>query len=176
MQMEAQPERRTVREGYQVLLRAEAELLLPSESHAKMRAYYRELAERCLTWATDVEGERLRNSFLSLEQPAQRSRFRTTYYRFWISVPWMEGEHLAVVCSSHLGDDLRRSAQIWNLTEETLLPLRQVEQLFADVLREQPRPFRPHGIYPERGALVLFRNPTAGGVFLERRIPFPGRG
>ena len=164
--------RRTVREGYQLLLRASAELWLPAETHASMREYYVQLSESCLTWAVEIEGERARARFLSLEEPAFRSRFRTENYRFWMEIPWCTAEHIAVVCSSKLGDTIRRSAQIWNLAEETLLPMRQVERLFADSLRGQSLPFRPHGMYPEAGELVLFRNPLRDGVFMERRFRF----
>ena len=72
-----------VREGYQVLLRAEAEILLPDGKDV-IGNYYRLLVEKCMSWATDVHGERIRQEFLSLEDLHDRALWRAQKYRFFL--------------------------------------------------------------------------------------------
>lgn len=171
LRIETQTVHRTVREGYQVLLRIDGTILLPTDS-LRMRSYYQDLANACFSWAEEIEGERIRASFLSLGDSRERSRFRTERYRWEMQIPWENDSYLAVLCRSFLGKSERRSAQLWNKEEETLLPLRQVVAMFGNALRREEKRFSPHGIYPEGETLVLFRNgETRNGILLEQRIP-----
>ena len=72
--------RATVREGYQILLRAEVELALP-EGKQKMAAFYQRMGETCWHWARDIYGERLRKDFSALCSVREKSAFRTQHYR-----------------------------------------------------------------------------------------------
>ena len=173
MELVCERRRRCVREGYQMLLVMDGELSLPREGFPVLRDYYAQVMEVCLTWAETVEGERLREQFLTLSDLRERSGFRTRHYRFWMEYPWESDGHLAVVCHSRLEEDLRRSAQIWNCAEQTLLPLRQVRRLFSESL-ERPGvwTFLPHGIYPVSEELILFRNSTEKAPAMEKRVPF----
>ena len=92
----------TVRDGYQVLLRAEARAELPTE-YGRIALYYRTLGEKCIAWATEVYGERLKKEFLALQTIRERSSFGCGCYRFEAGSVWEAGEDLiAFVCDSTL--------------------------------------------------------------------------
>ena len=90
-----------VREGYQVLLRAEAELVFP-EGKDVIGNYYRLLGDKCMSWATEVYGERIRSEFLSLEDLHDRALWRAQKYRFLMRIPWQNEHHIAILCESYL--------------------------------------------------------------------------
>lgn len=165
--------RRCVREGYQLLLSAEATLFLPEGDGGAMAEYYQNVARTCLAWAEQIEGERLRASFLSDEDIRARSRFRPWHYSFWMELPWQTSEYLAVVCHSRMEKELRRSAQIWKLSEGTMLRMREIRSLFSSSLgRFGGMTFSPHGIYPKGEELILFRNATPKGPAMEKKLRF----
>ena len=179
MYFEHHPLHRTVREGYQVLLRAHADLLLPDASAAHMRDFYLRLGESCLSWAAEQEGERLRAALLSLDSLRDRARFSTVSYHLWMEIPWGDDLYVAVVVRSLLGLEERRSSAIWNKREETLLPPAEARRLFSESLGHRPLNFKPHGFYPKGDELILFRNPVGETGFLEQRLPLilgKGRG
>ena len=93
--------RATVREGYQVLLRAEAEIVLPDGKDV-IGNYYRLLTDKCMSWATEVYGERLRNEFLALEDLHDRALWRAQKYRFLMRIPWQNEHYIAILCESYL--------------------------------------------------------------------------
>ena len=170
----------TVREGYQILLRAQAELLLPME-HEKMRQFYWDLAQACMSWIREVHGERLQKAFGELESVREKSRFHTGRYRFRMSVPWESPPHVAVVCESELTGELvgprggyYRTSHVWNCEEELMLPIGQILQLMGCRLSGATFPFRPDGVYPRDGELVAFRNATARTPWEELCLPLPG--
>lgn len=184
MQTEQKTLRLSVREGYQVLLRAEAELLLPIGKE-RMRAFYLALGETCMRWAEEIEGERLRRAYAELGTLHERSGFRPGLYRLRMRIPWEEEGLMAMLCESELyGESLSRRAglhrtvQIWDVEEELILPPRQALSRLAPWMHRRMLPFHPDGFYPQENGLLLFRNPSHGGDFLEKRIARPegGRG
>ena len=170
-----------VREGYQILLRADAVLRLPPDAE-RIAEYYRSTALACLRWAEQAEGERLRRAYLALESNRERARFRPSDYRLECGPVWEGNGHAAWVCRSELrgaggAPFVRCTAQVWNLTEQTLLPPAQVLRLFRPAGRRRWRPpFRPDGVYPLGGELVFFRNGGAGEPVREFRVPAVPRG
>ena len=167
-------------EGYRVLLRAEAELLLPRE-YARISAFYLALAEKCISWITEVTGERIRARYLQLPTTLGMARFRTCSYRF--RMRWIETDarHSVILCESELDGAeesavYRRLAHVWYLTEETILPHSQVLRLYAQKKQVRAIGFRPDGVYPEDGALVFFKNATPSQKFLEKKYAIYGDG
>ena len=156
----------TVREGYQVLLRAEAEIVLP-EGKEVIGNYYRLLADKCMSWATEVHGERIRSDFLSLDDLHERALWRTQKYRFSMRIPWQNEHHIAILCESYLLEQRRnvqnsyhRLSHVWNLDEESILPIPQILELFGCGIKMRELPFTAEGVYPEGGELIFFKNPV----------------
>lgn len=166
----------TVREGYQVLLRADSDYLLPTE-HPKIRSFYEHLTDTCLKWALEIAGERLRQEFLSLESVREKSQFGTQRYRLSVQTVWESETHVAWVCESRMtgrwkepSDGYRKSAQVWCLEDETMLPPSEILQMLGVRLKKRMLPFIPHGIYPIGEEIVFFRNATDRNRFEERKI------
>ena len=181
MNMERTERHATVREGYQILLRADAELLLPVEK-PRIRSFYEHLAETCMTWAQSVYGETLRREFLELESIRERSRFAAQHYRLCMRVPWEDGERIALLCESWLTGQWKepqksyhRIAHVWNTAEESILPHAEVLSLCGIRLGQGKLPFRPDGIYPEDGYAVMFRNVPDNMTFLEHKFPMEAK-
>ena len=157
----------TVREGYQVLLRAEAELVLP-EGKEVIGNYYRLLCNKCMSWAIDVYGERIRRDFLSLEDLHDRALWRGQKYRFLMRIPWQNEHHIAILCESYLlgqhqdtQNSYHRLSHVWNLDEESILPISQILELLGCGIKLRDLPFTPDGVYPSGEELVFYKNPTA---------------
>ncbi len=168
--------RKTVREGYVLLLRAEAELMLPKEGYENLRGFYERVAQSCLNWVTEIYGEELRRYFLALSDIRERSRFFTRRYRFWMRVPWQDEAHVTILCESERDPiegerDFYRIAHTWNLEEESILPPIQVMRLLGVRLRRSAFPFVPDGIYCEDGHVKIFKNPGRENRFLEIELP-----
>lgn len=166
----------TVREGYQILLRADADYLL-AVGREKIRGFYESLTDTCLKWALEVHGERLRRDFLALESVREKSQFRTQRYRLSIGTPYSEGEYTVFLCESWLTgqwqtpqEGYRRAAQVWNVEEETLLPAGEILSRFGIRLKTGMLPFRPHGIYPDGEEMVFFRNASDRERFSQVRL------
>ena len=169
-----------VREGYQVLLRAEAELVLP-EGKDVIGNYYRLVAGKCISWATEVYGERIRNDFLSLEDLHDRALWRVQKYRFLMRIPWKNEHYMAILCESYLlgqrqevQNSYHRLSHVWNLDEESILPIPQILELFESGIRVGELPFVPDGVYPEDGELIFYKNPTAEAPLAQNKSPFTG--
>ncbi|MBQ7334982.1 MAG: hypothetical protein IJW92_00715 [Clostridia bacterium] len=167
----------SVREGYQILLRADAELLLPTEQ-LKIREFYQSLAERCMNWATDVHGEMLKKEFSALETVHEKSAFRTQQYRFRMRVAHEDGETAAILCESKLlrqrrepQNSYHRLSHVWLLAEENILPFSQILKRFDLKTTTKELGFVPDGIYPENGEMVFFKNPSATDAFREEKRP-----
>ena len=172
--------RATVREGYQVLLRAEATVVLP-EGKDVIGKYYRLLADKCMSWATEVYGERIRQSFLSLEDLHDRALWKAQKYRFLMRIPWHSEHHIAILCESYLlgqRNDMQNSyhllSHVWNLEEESILPITQILELFQCGIQMKELPFAPDGVYPENGELIFYKNPTLQTQLTQQRSPFVG--
>ena len=172
--------RATVREGYQVLLRAEAELVLP-EGKDVIGNYYRLLADKCMSWATEVHGERIRRDFLSLEDLHDRALWRAQKYRFLMRFPWQGEHHIDILCESYLlgqrqntENSYHRLSHVWNLDEESILPIPQILELFGCGIQPRDLPFVPEGVYPEGKELIFFKNPTQETPLAQSKTPFSG--
>ena len=169
-----------VREGYQVLLRAEAELVFP-EGKDVIGNYYRLLCEKCMSWATEVYGERIRSDFLSLEDLHDRALWRAQKYRFLMRIPWQNEHHIAILCESYLlgqrtdkQNSYHRLSHVWNLEEESILPIPQILELFGGGITMRELPFVPDGVYPEGEELIFYKNPTAEAPILQSKSTFWG--
>lgn len=178
MNTTAEQLRATVREGYQVLLRAEASIVLP-EGKDVISKYYRLLADKCMSWATDVYGERIRQSFLSLEDLHDRALWKAQKYRFLMRIPWYNEHYIAILCESYLlgqkndtQNSYHRLSHVWNLNEESILPISQILQLFECDVRMKELPFVPDGVYPEDGELIFYKNPTVQTPLAQSKSPF----
>ena len=177
MFMEKKESRIVVREGFQILLRAESELLLPTGKE-KIDWFYEKISETCMNWAHKVHGEKLRREYLSLEDTREKSQFRTQRYRLSMRCPWEEGKWIALLCESTLTGQWKnpqksyhRISHVWNVEEELLLPHAQILETFGVKLGKNQLPFRPDGIYPEGNEMVFFRNADEKKHFLESSIP-----
>lgn len=169
--------RATVREGYQVLLRAEAELVLP-EGKEVMGKYYRLLADKCMAWATEAYGERIRSDFLSLEDLHDRALWKAQKYRFSMRIPWQGKHHIAILCESYLlgqrqevQNSYHRLSHVWNIEEESILPVGQILDLFGCGIKLRDLPFAPDGVYPEGEELIFYKNPTQETPLAQRKSP-----
>ena len=172
-------QRAIVREGYQILLRAEAELLLP-EGKPKIGEFYKRTAHACLTWAKEIYGEKLRREYLELESTREKSQFITQRYQMRMKSPWADTEHLVLLCESTLTGQWNnperryfRISHVWKLDEELMLPFSQIMEAFGMQVDRRQLPFRPDGIYPEGNEIVFFRNAGEKNKFLECRLPRP---
>lgn len=167
----------TVREGYQILLRADAYLLMPTDK-PKIRAFYEKMSQTCMKWAQEVHGEGLRKEFLALDGIREKSRFRTQRYRMQMSCPWQAERYVAFLCESELTGQWKtpqksyhRISHVWDTEEELILPFSQILKQFGMPLTKEKLPFRPDGIYPMGDQLVFFRNVTDQMAFLEKKLP-----
>ncbi len=174
MKLEKKILRGAVIEGYTVLMRAEAELLLTPEK-SQIEQFYLSLSEKCMTWATEVRGEKLREDFLSLENVTEKAHFQARRYQLRMQCPWEDPPYTAIVCESILkGDDdssraYRRVSHVWNVEEECMLPPEQIVRMFCAGSQLKTVKFHPDGIYPENEMLVFFKNPGKNNDFLEVR-------
>ena len=182
MELEKKNLRGAVIEGYTVLMRAEAELLLPKEKK-EIGDFYITLTKKCMAWAIEVRGEGLRAEFLAAKSSEERARFPTRHYRFSMRYPWSDGSYAAILCESVLrgesGDSthaFRRVSHVWNTEEEQMLPTEQILRLFY-VRNESFRSgFKADGVYPENGMLVFYKNATKDSAFMEKRLDFGKNG
>ena len=175
MEWEEKSFKRSVREGYTVLLRAEAHLLLPKDREEICR-FYEQCAESCMAWAEEIYGAWVRADFLNRSEVREKSQFRTHRYRFDMRIPWEAFPYVAILCESERGIvsgqmDFFRICKVWNVEEESILPPRQAMHAFEIKFAKNELPFRPDGFYREGDKLVVFQNPTSHNKFLEAKLP-----
>lgn len=176
MDLEQMEEKRSVREGYVVLLRANAELLMPNVSYAVMRSFYQRIADACMSWTVEVFGERVRSHFLSLSDIREKSRFRTLQYRFRMRVPWQNDSHITLLCESERVEldgtvDFYRICHTWNIEEQTILPLGQILPLVDARFSKKELPFLPDGAFREGDCIVVYQNKMPTHPFIEAKLP-----
>ena len=182
MDLEKKILRGAVIEGYTVLMKAEAELLLPSDK-TQIEGFYLALSKKCMTWATEVRGEKLRELFLNLDGAVEKSHFLTRRYRFQMRCPWEYAPYAAILCESVLEDEdvpmgaFRRVSHVWNVDEETMLPQNQILHLLGIQKELKSVGFLPDGIYPENDTAVFYKNTSKSNQFMEvrRKIGKTGR-
>ena len=167
--------RGSVREEYRVLLRAEAELILP-DGLERICEFYRKTGEACLSWILEGEGERMRAEYNLLSDTAEKARFRAAHYRMECRPVWERESYAAWVCRSVLfcrgEESTRLMAQVWDLSEQTVLPTGQILRLCPPLGKKKRPPFRADGVYPQNGELVFYRNSIKGMQTAEFRVPF----
>jgi hypothetical protein len=139
-----------------------------------MEEYYLRVREACVKWAETAEGERLRGVYLAVEDHMERARFQTAAYRLICSPVWEEFPYVTYVCRSvlQIGHEKteRVMAQVWNVEEETILPMGQVLRAFPTQATKKRIPFRPDGVYPLDGELVFYRNANGERIYSEYRL------
>ena len=176
MEFEQVTRRQSVREGFVVLLRAEATLLLPLGEYDVIRSFYERIGEACMNWVTEIYGEELRRHFLSLTEIREKSRYQTQAYRFWMRSPW-EGEgHVTILCESTRSmldgtRDFYRICHTWNCKEQSALPPTQCKRLFDFHAPASELPFSPDGFYREGDRMVIYKNANREGHFMEVSFP-----
>ena len=150
-----------IREGYRSILTADSELWMPTE-YPRICEYYRRVGESCVKWVETSEGERLRRNYLELEDHGERGRFPTARYQICCQPVWAESVYVTFLCRSVFqfgGEHTQRlMAQVWNLGEQTLLPMGQILKHFPVKPMKKRLPFRPDGVYPLEGEVVFYRN------------------
>ena len=162
-----------VRGDYRVLARCEVEIEVP-EGHANFALFYQKTAEAAVRWCREVLGERIKKEYALLPDVWAKARFLP--YRFSLrgKIVFEDPEIFVMVCRSVFSRgserQARRSAQVWNKREGTILPNRLVLRRFGGKKTAKPKGFRVEGCYPVGGEMVFFRNPTAKTVSAEKKI------
>jgi len=162
-----------VRGDYRVLARCEVEIEVP-EGHSNFALFYQKTAEAAVRWCREVLGERVKKEYALLPDVWAKARFLP--YRFSLrgKIVFEDPEIFVIVCRSVFSRgserQARRSAQVWNKREGTILPNRLVLRRFGGKKTAKPKGFRVEGCYPVGGEMVLFRNPTAKNVSAEKKI------
>ena len=176
MELERVELHRSVRREYKILLRIEAELLLPIREKG-IREFYQNLSNRCLGWARDEYGARLLREYDAIEGTSQKARYRTQIYRFRMRLCYEDASLAAFLCESVIlgrwagpGEGYRRLSHVWQKKEGLLLPAEQIMSYFGVRIPKRRLPFQPDGIYPEGEDLILFRNVTECLPFEEKRL------
>lgn len=168
--------RGAVREGYRLLLRIETEVLV-AEKYEKISGYYRRMAEACRKWVEEITGERIREVYLTSESDRERARQATARYRLRCAPVWWNGQYASWVAESWLtvggAERYWRVARVWNLGEETMLPMRQILEQFGMGKLPRQLPFSPDGAYPIGETLILYRNAEGDRPFEEWRMALP---
>ena len=93
-------------------------------------------------------------------------------------IPWQSEHHIAILCESYLlgqGQDVQNSyhrlSHVWNLDEESILPISQILELFGCGIKMRELPFTPDGVYPEGSELIFYKNPTAEAPLAQSKSP-----
>lgn len=173
MQTEILRENAVVREDYRILARCEVEIEVP-EGHANFALFYQKTAEAAVRWGKEFLGEKAKKEYALLPDVWAKARFLP--YRFSLrgKIVFEDPEILVTVCQSvlsHGGErQARRSAQVWNKREGTILPNRLVLRCFGGKKTAKPKGFRVEGCYPVGGEMIFFHNPTAKTQFAEKKI------
>ena len=133
METEYLTARKTVCRDFQVLMRTEIEIPLPA-GYSEIRGFYETMKDTILRWTTEREGERLLEEYLAAD-PRERARFKTEIFRVRGEVLPTGREWFAVVCSAwQAGQEAgaSRVLQVWNLSEQTLLPSKEIISRFPE--------------------------------------------
>ena len=153
--------RTAIREGYRSILQTDSEWCIPSDRE-RICEFYRRVRDACVNWVERAEGERIRARYLAIEDHGERARFRTAQYRLRCEPVWEEYPYLSYLCRSSFCEDGREicrvMAQVWNLEEQTVLPMSQILREFPTTTPKKRPPFRPDGAYVLERELVFYRN------------------
>ena len=162
-----------VKEDGRVLVRCDAEIRIP-EGYPIALSFYQKAAETATRWGEEVLGEQAKKEYAALPDFWAKARFLPLRFRLRGEPVYEDEKYFAIVCDSVLlqGNErqVRRSAQVWNKREQTILPKRQILRLFGAGKQPLPKGFREDGCYPVPGEMVFFRNPDAKKQFIEQKI------
>ena len=88
---------------------------------------------------------------------------------------------MAILCESYLlgqrsdkQNSYHRLSHVWNLDEESILPISQILELFGCGIKMRELPFVPDGVYPDGEELIFYKNPTLESPILQTKSPFEG--
>ena len=94
-------------------------------------------------------------------------------------IPWHGEHHIAILCESYLlgqrqdvQNSYHRLSHVWNLDEESILPIPQILELFGCGIKMRDLPFVPEGVYPEGKELIFFKNPTQDAPLAQSKSSF----
>ena len=86
---------------------------------------------------------------------------------------------MAILCESYLlgqhnntQNSYHRLSHVWNLQEESILPIPQVLKILSCDVNLKEMPFLPDGVYPENGEVIFYKNPTADTPLAQSKTPF----
>ncbi|MBE6530148.1 MAG: hypothetical protein E7680_06100 [Ruminococcaceae bacterium] len=163
-----------VKEDYRILAKCEIEFQIPKE-YTKVGIFYQKMAEAGIRWSEEILFENAKKEYSELPDLWSKSRFLPYRFRLCGGPIYENTDYFAVVCESTLshGNErtVRRSAQVWNSREQTILPNNLTLRLFGKQKITRKKGFRPDGCYFLNGNLILFRNPDSKTPFMEHKIP-----
>ncbi len=168
---------RTVRQRYQILLRAHIHAELP-DAYPRIADFYRSAAQRCMDWAEGEFGARLFAEYTELETLRQRSEFGVHRIQFTIRLGYEDARILTVLCERRAKgarilpkEFYYLCADVWNKRDEMLMPMRQVQHLLRIRDLRRACEFAPDGLYPnEEGIPIAYLNAGSEVPFRERRF------
>ncbi len=165
----------TIKEDFRILVKCEVEMQLPKDIPLIM-PFYQKMGDAAIRWSREQLGEKTRKEYASLPDLWAKARFLPVYFRLQGAPAFEDADHLVMVCHSVLSQGnerlIRRSAQVWNKREGTVLSDRLVLRRFCKGKCKKPRGFHADGCYPCGGEMIFFRNPTAKAPFSEQKIKF----
>ena len=163
----------TIKKDFRILVKCEVEMQVPKEVPLVL-PFYQKMGDAAIRWSQEILGEKTRKEYASLPDLWAKARFLPVRFRLQGAPVFEDADHLVMVCQSVLlqGNErlVRRSAQVWNKWEGTVLPERQVLRHFCRGKCKKPKGFRADGCYPCGEEMIFFRNPTAKMTFLEQKI------
>ena len=164
-----------LREDYRTLLRLDAEIEIPKERQV-MRDFYEKMLRAAVRWVEEREGEETRKAYASCETIREKSRFQTRLLRLEGTLFEIGDRDCAIICRSTWiknGErQTRCSVQFWNLSEQTILPVKQVLRRRFGCARMPKLGYRADGCYPQNGDLVFFQNPHGKEPYREAKYHF----
>ena len=131
MEIEYLTARKTVCQDFRILMRTEIEIPIPV-AYPVIRDFYRKLIDTVLRWTVEREGERLRGEYLAKEI-RERARYRTKLLQVRGEVLPTADAWFALVChAKETGAETWSVLQVWNLSEQTLLPSKEIISRFRN--------------------------------------------
>ena len=164
-----------LREDHRTLLRVDVEIVIPSGNET-VRTFYEKIAGAAVRWAEDEEAPLVRNAYAACADFREKSRFQPYLFRLVGNSYETDERHFTVVCRSTLirngNRQTRLAAQVWNFSENTVLPVKEVLRRWFGGLRRPDLGYRADGCYPVNGEIVFFRNPHGSEPFRHTRKKF----
>lgn len=160
---------KTIKEEYTVLVRLQSETELPEEKE-KILSWNQELCKSVFA-GMEATAESVRTYYKGLESRKEKARFRTRWGRFTAKSYLIGEEHLLILCDVEWSAGIpelpnkKRYAQVWDLREETLLPIKEICIRWGKKLHFYP--WKPDGAYPTENGVILYQNERNGHPYRE---------